>query len=345
MNVFETESSTLNSSLASSRPNLAHHAELSRESRWIAEIVVVLYVAAVTEAVRYFGIPYLLFPELGALAYDVLVRPWGKWASQPVRLIVTPAVTALLGTLVTRHFAFNGLTTLLVVAASAAVIAAMRSWITPAMSAGVLPLVLGVKSWWYPVSMVATLVVLSLMAWFWKKQHSGSRGVAGTSSGDVEDVLESAPRGRWMPVFFVFVVVMAEASRLTGLRFMMFPPLVTMAYEMFGHAESCAWTKRSITFPVSCFLMALSGTLAYRLFGQGTAMAAITVVIGVGVLRAFRLHMPPAMAVGLLPAVMASPTMKFPFAVLAATVSLTLAFLGYRRLERVRGVSVLPSRP
>ena len=96
---------------------------LTHRSRLSAEFLVVVYIAVIAALAHFLSIPYLLFPELGALVYDVLIRPWGKWASQPIKLVVTPAITAFLGTVVTRHFSFNGLTVLLIVALSTLVIA------------------------------------------------------------------------------------------------------------------------------------------------------------------------------------------------------------------------------
>lgn len=305
---------------------------LSKRDRLVAEGLVIFYVAAVAGIARYSGISYLLFPELGALAYDVLIRPWGKWASQPARLTLTPAITAVIGTLVTRHLPFGPLSVVIVVGASIAVIALMRSAITPAMSAGVLPLVLGVKSWMYPPGMTATLVGLSVISVVWRRYHA-SRKEGTDLEVDVEDVLESPPHGKyWVLVLLIFVAVLAEVAKVSGLRFMLFPPLVTIAYEMLGHTETCPWSKRPASLPICCFLVAAAGLLAFYAAGPGLTLAFCSVVTGIVLLRAFDLHMPPAMAVGLLPAVMIAPNGKFPFAVLAGTVALTFVFLGCRRL-------------
>jgi hypothetical protein len=307
---------------------------LTRRDRLIAELLVVVYVAVVAEIARFSGISYLLFPELGALAYDLLVRPWGKWASQPIRLVLTPTLTAVVGTLVTRYLPFGVWSVLLVVGISILVIASLRSWIAPAMSAGVLPLVLGVKSWMYPPGMLATLIVLATVSVIWRKYHS-SRVEPGEWPEDLEDVLESPPHGKyWIAVLMGFVAMVAGVAQIPGLRLVLFPPIVTIAYEMFGHTETCPWTKRWVTLPACCFLTALSGLLAFRVAGTGLGLAVCAVATGIFVLRLFDLHMPPAMAVGLLPAVMIAPTWKFPFAVLAGTLLLTAVFLIYRRLNQ-----------
>jgi hypothetical protein len=54
------------------------------------------------------------------------------------------------------------------------------------------------------------------------------------------------------------------------------------------------------------------------------------VVGSIVVLRGFEVHMPPALAVGLLPFVMREPDYRFPLSVLAGTVVLTLYYVGCR---------------
>jgi hypothetical protein len=303
---------------------------LAGRSRIAAECLFVLYIAGIAQLARVLGIPYLLFPELGALAHEVLTRPRGTWAGQPLRLIATPALTAVVGTIVTRHLPLGGWSVVLTVGASVVAIAALRSSIAPAMSAGVLPLVLGVKSWVYPPAILLTLSVLAAISVLWRRRHSAARSATG---GDVDGILESQPRGRyWHVTLLVFVAAAAEAARMSGLRFILFPPLVTMAYEMFGHPGTCPWRKRPASLPAACLLVAGGGLLAVQVLGAGFAAAAASMVFGVLVLRVFDLHMPPALAVGLLPSVMSAPGWQFPLAVGAGALGLTGSFLFYRRM-------------
>ena len=247
-----------------------------------------------------------------------------------MRLIVTPALTAVIGTVVTRHLPFSGLSVLLTAGLSAVAIAGLRSSIAPAMSAGVLSLVLGVKSWMYPPSIILALTALGAISVLWRRYHAAESHL--NASGDVDEILESPPRGRyWHVTLLLFVAATAELARISGIRFILFPPLVTMAYEMFGHPETCPWTKRPASLPISCFLVALGGLLASRALGAGFGAAVISIAFGVLVLRVFDLHIPPALAVGLLPSVMSTPSLKFPFAVFAGTLALTGSFLLYRR--------------
>jgi hypothetical protein len=73
----------------------------------VAEVVVLAFMGLVAFAASKTGLAVILFPELVALSHDVISRPQGKWASQPLRLIVTPTVTAALGLFLTRHLSYN----------------------------------------------------------------------------------------------------------------------------------------------------------------------------------------------------------------------------------------------
>ena len=94
----------------------------STTTRIVAEVVVLAFMGLVAFAASKTGLAVILFPELVALSHDVINRPQGKWASQPLRLIVTPTVTAALGLFLTRHLSYNVLSIALIVALSLAFI-------------------------------------------------------------------------------------------------------------------------------------------------------------------------------------------------------------------------------
>jgi hypothetical protein len=106
-----------------------------------------------------------------------------------------------------------------------------------------------------------------------------------------------------------------------------------MAYELFGHPEVPGWMKRPSLFPLVCFMTALVGLLAYRFIHPQPVAAMLTVLASVVILRIFTVHMPPALAVGLLPFVITAAGFRFPVSVAIGTCALTLYFLAYKRLR------------
>ena len=307
--------------------------------RLLTDGVAVLYIAAIAVAAQFSGWYYLLFPELGAISDDVLTRPWGKWARQPGRLLLTPVLGAAVGTLITRELPYHVLTIVLIVVGCLLLLAVLKSNISPAISAGVLPLVLGAKSWFYPLSIALGLVVLVaillLWRWVYRRKYPGSFDV---SAKDVDDVLETPPSTKkWIFPFFAFVTVMGLSATASGLRFILFPPLIVIAYEMFAHPSTCPWARKPVTLPIACCVTSATGLLAVNLLGSNGIAAVAAMVCGIVALRLLRIHMPPALAVGLLPLIINSPDLKYPISVTIGTAALTLAFLLYRRWNAGQG--------
>lgn len=299
------------------------------------EAVAVLYIVV---AAQLHGWHYLFFPGLAALSHDVLTRPWGKWARQPGRLVMTPVVGAAIGTVVTRTLPYGVLAVLLVVSSCVLLLAALKSNIAPAIAAGVLPLFLGVKSWLYPVSVAVSLVVLVCILLPWQKycrrRYRGHHVVP----ANTDDVLESSPTATtWVLPFFGFVTVMGCCASASGLRLMLFPPLIVIAYEMFAHPATCPWAGRPMALPAACFLTSSAGLAAANLFGSVALAAGCAMVFGIITLRLLQLHMPPVLALGLLPLVIPAPDIKYPISVAIGTAALTLAFRLYRRWVTGKG--------
>lgn len=300
------------------------------------ELIALVYIAIIAEIALATGAFYVLFPELGALSHDVMARPRGTWASAPLLLAITPALTGVVGVVFTRSLPYGYLSVLLTVAGAIAVIRALRSPVAPAISAGLLPLVLGVRSWWYPPAIALGTVLLAALSVPWKK-FCVARTAAIPAEGDdlVDDLLEMPPRGyEWLVALMAFVAVAVFFVKLTGLRFLLFPPLVVIGFEMLGHPAICPWANKPLKLPLACFLTALGGFVSWHFLGVTPLAAACSMAWGIAVLRVCDLHMPPALAVALLPLVMDRPTFAYPFAVGIGTTLLSLWFLAYQRLAR-----------
>jgi hypothetical protein len=302
----------------------------------IAEALVIAFIGAIAWMAHSTGIALFLFPELAALSHDVITRPHGKWASQPWRLILTPTLTAIIGLYLTRHLNYAALNMALIVALSLIAIKLMTSTIAPAISAGALPMVLSERSWLYPLAIFLGVGLLVVLLLLWRRY--GPRDDHPTRSeaehSQLVDALEAPPHDRlWAIVLMAFVLALGAAAQITGLRFLLFPPLIVMAYELFGHPEVPGWMKRPALFPIVCLLTASIGLLTHHTLHASFFAAMVTVLCSVIILHLFDVHMPPALAVGLLPFVMTAPDYRFPLSVLLGTVALTLYFFGYRRLR------------
>jgi len=311
--------------------------ELSPRRRVAAEIISLVYIAIIAAVANATGAFYVLFPELGALSHDVFTRPRGTWANAPILLAITPVMTGAIGIAITRAMPYGFLSVLLNVIGAIAVVVGLRSPIAPAISAGLLPLVLGVTSWWYPLGIMFGTVLLAALSIPWKRSGASDDAVVAAESAEevAEEIAEdithevAAPvRARWEKItaLIAFVAVAVLFVKLTGWRFILFPPLVVIGFEMFVHPDICPWANRPLMLPVACFLSALGGFVFWKFLGVTPVTAAMCMGWGIIVLRTLDLHVPPALAVALLPLVMTNPTLIYPFAVGLGTLLLTVWF-------------------
>src|SRR4051794_2979959 len=212
----------------------------------VGAVLSVVLLAVVAKAALLTGVLYVLFPELAALSYDVFTRPAGPWARAPVMLTITPAVTAAMGTMLTQVMVYNLWSVAITIAGAVLVVGLMRSPIVPAISAAFLPLVFNITSWWYPVSIAAVMAFLALVSTIYGRilASGDSRQSPALGTGEQADELERAPRLKMWRRLFIFITFLLLAYGLaaaTGLRLILFPPLVVIAFEMFAHAHMRPW--------------------------------------------------------------------------------------------------------
>src|SRR5713101_1800775 len=307
-------------------------AETPQWMRWSREVIAIIYIAIIATIAYITGAFYVMFPELGALAHDVLTRPQGTWARSPALLAITPVLTGVVGIFFTRLLPYGFFSVLLTVGGAVAIIAWLRSPVAPAISAGLLPLVLGVRSWWYPPGIMLGTFMLAGLSIALPKFTIGPAATPEPSSRNiVDDTLEAPPTGyACLIALMSFVAVAVLCVKLTGLRFILFPPLVVIGFEMFGHPATCPWAQQPLWLPAACFLTAAGGLFFCNILGVGPLAAGLSMAWGILTLRIFDLHIPPALAVALLPMVMNKPTFAYPISVLLGTLLLTFWFLYYQ---------------
>lgn len=305
----------------------------SHSTGLFGELITVLYIGLISWIARATHIEYILFPELGALSHDIFKRPRGTWANAPGMLILTPFLSGVAGMLISRCLHFGVIPILLATAAAMLIIRLLQSPIAPAISAGVLPISLGITSWFYPLSLLVGLVSLVAISAAWRRIVLPRPSMRASDIAD--DITEEAPRDySWLPFFSIFLLGTASLAELTGWHLILFPPLIVIAFEMFAHSDVCPWAGRPFMLPVACALSASAGVGLVLFFGNTPLAAIASTVIAIVILRAFDLHVPPALAVGLLPFVIHPVNYTFPVSVGIGTLSLTMLFLAWRALRK-----------
>jgi hypothetical protein len=249
-------------------------------------------------------------------------------------LALTPTAAAVIGTAIARTMPFGLAATALCIAATMLLIRMLRSPIAPAISAGFLAVPLDVTSWWYPVSIATVTGWLALGTVVYRRFLPSRIASTGSSDADaIDDEFERTPqRYTWVPVFAGFLLLTYALASVTGLRLILFPPLVVIAFEIFAHANVCPWARRPLTLPLACTITATSGIAALAWFGAGPLSVVLSLLAGSLTLRALRLHMPPALPIGLLPQVMPHASWHYALAVAVGTLTITSALVFARPL-------------
>jgi len=306
----------------------------------MGELAAVVYIGGIAAVAAVSDVKYVLFPELAALAFDMFTRPRGTWAGAPLMVITTPVLAAVVGILIERHIPYGMESVLLSVAASVVLIKVLRSPVAPAISAGLLPLSLGEGSWWYPLSILFGTTLLAVLSVGYRTLIAQTNRQTPSANTDaMDDLLEQPPdQYAWLPFFLLFLLGELLLAKISGLRLILFPPLVVIGFEMFSHAGVCPWADRPLVLPVICAATATVGVWAVLHLGSGPLAAMFILIISIALVRAFKVHVPPALAVGLLPLIIHHPDYWFPYGVLLGTLFLSIAFLVFRSMV------MLPSR-
>lgn len=272
------------------------------------------------------GWSYLLFPELAALSSSVFEDPWGPWARRPWMLILLPTLAAVAGLWISLQSRAGGAAVLLAVLVAKLLLVLFRSPLVPALSAAVLPVLLGVRSWAYPVQIAIGLVSLTALLWWMR------RGQVGPGAGALP--APGPPPWRGMVVWSAYLGVLLLAGPLfsglhSGLTTLLLPPLIVISHEALVSPSHSSWRQRPWLLPPVCGAAALIGVLAARLFSLQPALATVLILLACRLLL-LRLHLrlPPIYALGMLPLLLPRPGSAFVLAALIGSGSLALICSG-----------------
>jgi hypothetical protein len=294
-----------------------------------------MFVAGMTATALATGSFYIIFPEMGALAQDVFSRPSGAWSRAPIRLVITPGFTAICGVLIVRHFSYGYLSVFLAVGSAIVVLKVLHSPVIPSISAALLPVVFEERSWWYPLAVFAEGAILVALSSGWQRFPGApfrARNLPPSSKGTKHLSTKDESGNLWIIALATFLAILVLLVKLTGSRLLLFPPLAVIAFEIFSKPRSCSWADRALLVPLACFLTATGGLCAYKLCGVSAMTAAISMAWGFVVLYALKIHLPPAMAVALIPLLIKNPTLSFPISVGGSTLLLVVWYWVYRWL-------------
>lgn len=303
-------------------PRPASSGVLSFRRYLIFAFTTAVFIALITAIANATGQAYVLFPELGALAWVIFTDPKGSWATSPRLLVLTPFLTALLGVAITRSLPYGVLSLTLDVVGCLLLIRWLRSPIVPAISAGVLPLALGIHDWAYPASILVGTGGLALLS-LWRSRRlvqattkGGSSSLVPIALNEIESgfaLTPSVPLLRWGGGLAVFLALGLAFVKVWDSPLVLFPPLLVIAYDMLALPNHSPWMGRGGVMMVVGTAAAWVSYGLVTAFGVTPLAAFLAVLVTLGLLRLARLTCPPCLGLALLPFVISHPSANYPW--------------------------------
>jgi hypothetical protein len=306
------------------------------EGRWIrhywqTDVMAVAAAAGMVAAAEALRQPEVIFPEIAALTVGGWVAASQPWIVGRKKQCALMAAVSVLGMLLARFSPLPMLSNVaLAFGAIAGLLLALHVTFYPAFSAGILPILLGVRTGVYPLSVTALVLLVALGQWGLEK--------AGMRRPPMARRWHYDARRQWLRFggILMAVILLGLIGRRLHAPMLIAPPLIVGAVEI-ADPESPAGARIAVCWAVVAIcavlgagcravLMAVGG-----LPGWAAAGAALFLVLMVA--RRARLYFPPAGAVALLPFLLPGSALRlYPLEVAAGFALLGGAAMGIRRI-------------
>ncbi len=302
------------------------------------EVLVLSYITTIVAISVTTGPFYLLFPELAALSYQVLNKPRGHWGRNRWDLATNPSLAGFLGVFVTRTVSYNVVSVFATVGAILLLLYCLGSEVHPSLSAGVLPLALNITTWIYPVGILFSSVLLVLLLQGWEHVlRNEDSSIVFTEQTTSHDMLQGSRFLRDSLLTLGFTLLGTVIVRLTGWRFVLYPPLIVLALESFRSPDNVPWSEHPFRLALVCFLTSLLGYTFCVIVGvklMAILTAFLTLLGGMIVFRVLKLAVPPALAVSLIPLIIEPQPPPASYALEAGigTLLLSVCFLVFKNI-------------
>lgn len=280
-------------------------------------------VAIMVGSAEILGEKEIIFPEITAVAMGVLIAPVQSWNTSRTRLFVAIVSAAVAGVCIVRFIPEILILRIAVgLLMAVGVITLSKTGFVPAISACILPILMGTKSPVYVIS-VAVMTVLILISQKGLERFVLHEKYEYRPIEPSQELLKL--RSKQVITVLIICILPAHFHEI----FFIAPPLIVAFFELSGKGSK--FMKRKHTAIALMAAAAFTGVTA-RFFiseklGLTMTLGAVLSSAVIFVLcRKAKLYFPPCCAISTLPFIIPQTAIiKFPFEVIAGYIILTIA--------------------
>lgn len=276
----------------------------------------------------------IIFPEITAISVGMILAPSIPWNTNRLRTLICIVICAFLGIGITNFVLIaKWLQIALAFFICQFVFVFSGTSFAPMISAAALPVLLNTKSLIYPISaIVLTLIILLIQLIYEKSHHKLYPAYIPNEMPNRNDYTDIILRT-------LLGIIVIYCAITFDFRFAIAPPLL-VAFTEFTK-RTCKARKAPIKAILLVFACALCGTVSRYCFSVYldlplTISAVIAVLLMCIVMISFKLYLPPAGALGILPMLIPqNELLYFPFEILAGvSIFMALSLLLFREKQK-----------
>lgn len=270
-----------------------------RIERYIFGIFMAFFMVCIAE---FIGEKEIIFPEICALTIGAWISEQQPWHTNKRRIFFLMSIAALFGVLIVKYihiplifqvclcFGFTGF-----------ILTLFRTNFIPIISACILPVYLGTKSWIYPISVTIMALIIIIAQWLMEKFHLRPVNKFVPCEFNIQYQII-----KWSKLLFVFGLIALIPFKTHQIYFLA-PPLIVMFTELANPNSPARKRPQYIvglmTFSafLGCALRIIFNIHLGLSLSFCTAIACIFLFIAINKLK---VHFPPSGAILLIPMIL-----------------------------------------
>lgn len=246
----------------------------------------------------------IIFPEIAAIASGMIISPKIMWNVSKKKMLLNITICAIVGFLISTFLPFSQILKLAIAFFICQIIFIFsKTTFAPMISAGTLPVLIETKSIIYPISAFSlTALIILVVTILEKGKIKLEEKYAPISFPKKEDYISLILRE-----FFATIIIILTFC--FNIKYAIAPPLL-VAFTEFSK-PTCKARNKPVKSVILIFLCALSAAISRLIISEflnlkvaiSTAIAMIFVVI---LMNNFKMYLPPAAALAILPMIIKS---------------------------------------